>query len=71
MNTADNKENVFSIVFSVTSLKVAAQSIALCDAFIYTDLSSSPRACAWELGRCFFSSFSNLKVGMCGKGPMC
>lgn len=78
MNIEEDKEDVFSIaVFSVTSVKVAVQSKVLCDAFIY------PHLCP-PLGMCvcvcvcgagtqffFFSSLSNLKVGMCGEGPVC
>lgn len=73
MNIEENKEDVFSIaVFSVTSVKVAVRSNVLCDALIYTALSSLLHMCTGGVGTLFFfSSLSDLKVGMCGKGLMC
>lgn len=76
MNIEENKEDVFSIaVFSVTSVKVAVRSNVLCDALIYTALSFLLHMCTGGVGTLFFlfffSSLSDLKVGMCGKGLMC
>lgn len=63
MNIEENKEDVFSIaVFSVTSVKVAVRSNVLCDALIYTALSSLLHMCTGGVGTLFFSFFFLLFV---------